>query len=301
MNLFTKLTFVAVMAASAAAVSAQDRTDLLWVIGDATPYGWSCDDATALVADADGKVYTGTMYLEAGKDFKFMTKYDFGNAEYRAAVASATPEADGKVTLVFTSDGDDNKIQVAESANYLISVDTEALQATIVKSVYQETNVPYASLFVVGSVLESGYSVDQGLTLTQNASNPVEFSVSNASLKSGSFKIATVLKGAGTWQGKYWYFCGSDNPAEMVLNQDGDNQWAVTEDGNYDIKANIATNAISIAKSAQSGVETVAVADSDCDAPAVYYSIDGRKVTNPAAGSILIKVAADGSATKVRF
>jgi len=301
MNLFTKLTFVAAMAASAAAVSAQDRTDLLWVLGDATPYGWSCDDATALVANADGKVYTGTMYLEAGKDFKFLTKYDFGNAEYRSAVASATPDADGKVALVLTSDGDDNKIQVTESANYLISVDTEALQATIVKSAYQETQVPYASLFIIGSVLESGYSVDQGLTLTQNVENPVEFSVSNAALKSGNFKIATVLKGAGTWQGKYWYFCGVDNPDVMVLNQEGDNQWPITEDGNYDIKANIATNAISIVKSEEAGVETVEAAGFDCDVPAVYYSIDGRKVTAPAAGSLVIKVTADGTATKVRF
>lgn len=301
MNRFSKLIFVAVMAASAVSVYAQERTDLLWVLGDATPYGWSCDDATALVADTDGKVYTGTMYLEAGKDFKFLTKYDFGNAEYRAAVASATPDADGKVALVFTADGDDNKIQVAESANYLIKVDTEALEATIIKSDYQATQVPYASLFVVGSVLESGYSVDKGLVLTQNVENPVEFAVSKASLKSGSFKIATALKGAGTWTGKYWYFCSVDDPAVMVLNQNGDNQWAVTEDGNYDIKANIDTNEISITKSVVAGVETVEADGLDCDAPAQYYSIDGRRVTAPAAGSLVIKVAADGTVTKVRF
>ncbi len=94
MRNFTKFTVAAICAFSAAvSASAQNRTDLLWVIGDATPYGWSCDDATAIVAPSDSKVYTGTMYLEAGKDFKFLTKYDFGNMEYRAEDANATPGA----------------------------------------------------------------------------------------------------------------------------------------------------------------------------------------------------------------
>lgn len=300
MNIFTKLTVAAAVVASVSSLSAQSRTDLLWVLGDATPYGWSCDDATALVAPAGSKVYTGTMYLEADKSFKFLTKYDFGNEEYRAAQADATPDASGKVALDLNKDGNDYQIHVTESANYLITVNGDEMEATIVKSDYQETEVRYASLFIVGSVLETGYSVDEGLALVQNPALPVEYSVSNVALLAGEFKIATALKGSGSWDARYWYFRDAENPAKMVLAQDGDIKWDITEAGNYDIKANVATGDITIAKSGQSGVSAVAV-DSSADAPAVYYTIDGRRVAAPEAGMMLIKVAADGTASKVRF
>lgn len=301
MKIFTRLAIAAACMASVANVSAQGRTDLLWVLGDATPYGWSTDDATALLATAnDSKVYSGTMYLEADKSFKFLTTYDFGNMEYRAAVSDATPDADGKVALVLTDSGDDFQIHVSESANYLITVDTENLQATIVKSAYQATQVRYASIFIVGSALSTGYSVDMGLAMAQNPEAPCEFSVTNTPMLTGLFKIATALKGSGTWDPRFWYFCDPADPAKMVLNAEGDNQWNIADEGNYDVKANLADNTISIAKSGQSGIDGIAV-DMTADRPAVYYSIDGRKVANPVAGSLVIKVAADGTATKVRF
>ena len=300
MRIFTKFTVAAVcMVSAAVSASAQNRTDLLWVIGDATPYGWSCDDATAIVAPSDSKVYTGTMYLEAGKDFKFLTKYDFGNMEYRAESANATPDAGGKVKLVYTGSDPDNKIHVSESANYFITVDTEALEATIVKSAYQDTQVRYASLFIVGSVLASGYAVDEGLVMVQDAQAPLTYAVNSAELGEGTFKIATALKGSGTWNPQYWYFRDVVDASKMVLNAEGDNQWPIDKAGKYNVKANLLTNTIDIAEDENSGIETVFTPA--VDGPVTYYSIDGRKVANPVAGSLLIKVAADGTATKIRF
>ncbi len=300
MRNFTKFTVAAICAFSAAvSASAQNRTDLLWVIGDATPYGWSCDDATAIVAPSDSKVYTGTMYLEAGKDFKFLTKYDFGNMEYHAEDANATPGADGKVKLVYTAADPDNKIHVTESANYLITVDTEALEATIVKSDYQESQVRYASLFIVGSVLTTGYAVDEGLVMIQDAQSPMTYAADAAELGEGSFKIATALKGAGTWNPQYWYFRDVDDASKMVLNAEGDNQWSVEKAGKYNVKANLLTNTLNIEDATSSGID--AVVSRPADGPATYYTIDGRKIANPASGSLVIKIAADGTATKVRF
>lgn len=299
MKLFTKLAIAAVCAVSFSSVSAQDRADLLWVIGDATPYGWSCDDATALEATADNaKIFTGTMYLEADKDFKFLTKYDFGNMEYRAASENATPGADGKVALVLSDSDPDNKIHVTESANYLITIDTEALEATIVKSEYQATQIRYASLFIVGSVLPTGYAVDNGLALPQSVEKPYEFYAENISLLEGDFKIATALKGSGTWDAKYWYFRDMDDASKIVLGAEGDNQWHIEAAGSYNVKVNLVDNTISIVPF------TDAIEEIETDTentPAAYYSVDGRRVLNPAAGSLVIRVAADGTATKIRF
>lgn len=299
MKIFTKLTLAAICVASASSVSAQSRTDLLWVIGDATPYGWSCDEATAIVAPADSKVYTGTMYLEADKDFKFLTKYDFGNMEYRAEEANATPDADGKVKLVFSDSDPDNKIHVTESGNYLITVDTEALEATIVKSAYQDEHVRFASLFIVGSVLPTAYSVDEGLVMVQDAQAPMTYAVNAAELGEGIFKIATALKGAGSWNPQYWYFRDVDDASKMVLNAEGDNQWPIDKAAKYDVKANLLTNTLTITETTGSGIEDVV--SETVDGPVTYYSIDGRKVANPVAGTLVIKVDADGTASKIRF
>lgn len=300
MRNFTKLTVAAICVVSAAvSASAQNRTDLLWVIGDATPYGWSCDEATAIVAPSGSKVYSGTMYLEAGKDFKFLTKYDFGNMEYRAEDANATPGADGKVKLIYTAGDPDNKIHVSESANYLITVDTEALEATIVKSAYQDSQVRYASLFIVGSVLSTGYAVDEGVVMTQDAQEPLTYTANAIDLGEGTFKIATALKGSGTWNPQFWYFRDVDDASKMVLNAEGDNQWPINKAGEYDVKASLLTNTLDIKESASAGIDDVATRPAD--GPAAYYTIDGRKIANPAAGSLVIKIAADGTATKIRF
>lgn len=297
MTFFTRLTIMAAALAAAANVNAQGRTDLLWLAGDAMSYGWSLDDATAIEATAaNPKTYQGTVYLEGDKDFKFLTTYDFGNQEYHPVENGARPDADGKVTLML--DGDDNKIQVAESANYLITVDTESLEATIVKSAYQETHIPYASLFVVGSVLESGYAVDNGLALVQGVDKPYEFTAEGVELLAGSFKIANALKGAGTWQAKYWYFRNLDDATKMDLAAEGDNQWEITEAGKYNITVDIVANTIAIAPHVDA--IDVPVADT-VNGPATYFSIDGRRVANPSAGSLVIRVAADGTATKVLF
>lgn len=296
MKIFTRLTIGAIMLAGASTVNAQNRQDLLFLAGDALSYGWSLDDATALVATAENdKVYTGTVYLEADKDFKFLTTYDFGNKELHPVAANATPDAEGKVSLMV--DGDDNKIHVTESANYLINVDTESLTATIVKSAYQQTHIPYCVLFMVGSAFESNYNCDQGHIMRQNQEEPYLFASKNEAMLSGLFKIDWAIKGAGTWDKKYWYFRDADDATKMILAADGDNQWEITTPGNYDITANILTNTIDIT-SADAGVTEVET--DDASAEAVYYNLQGERVANPEKGSLVIRVAG-GRAHKLIF
>lgn len=282
----------------ASAMKAQDRPDLLWVAGEAVYTKWNLDEATAIEAEtSNDKVFTGTVYLEADKDFKFLTTYTFGNMEYRAAEANATPDADGVVKLVYTNEGDDNKIRVSESANYLITVNTGTLEAKIVKSAYQETQIKYASLFMVGSALESGYEVDKGLAMVQNPVQPYVFTA-KADMKAGDFKIATCLKGAGSFDPKYWLLSDPDNEGKIIPNNTEDTKWTVSKAGTYDVTVNLLENTINITKEGEPSL-CVPVAGVIAGVPE-YYGLDGVAVAAPAKGQIVIRIM-NGTADKIRF
>ena len=242
----------------------------LFLAGDATLYGWNLDDAQALLSTPDNdNIYTGTLYLKGEQEFKILASYEFGGTESGAAPdASLT---DGKITLASgINDEGYGKIKVAEDGNYLITIDTENLSATFVKSVYQESEVIYSTLFMVGSA---------------NPENPCEFSAMNIELNEGTFKIANALKGGGTWGGKYWFFRNADNAELMTLDQEGDLQWSIITAGNYNIVANTATGAISIKAAQSSSISDIAAPD----AAAEYYNLQGVRVMNPANGLYIVR------------
>lgn len=297
MKNFTKLSLCAMMIAGAVSVNAQGRSDLLFIAGDGAPYGYDLDKATALVATAENaNVYTGTVYLKADSEFKFLTTYSFGNDEYRSTVKTgAYPDADGKVALRLISGDDfDYKIKVAESANYLITVDTEALTATIVKSAYQDTQINFCSLFMVGGATATGWSVNAAHTMKQDVDQPYVFKAEKEAFVESDFKLAWAIKGAGQWHDECWYVKDPTDETKMVLGGD-DIKWIITSAGNYDVIANVLDNTISI-KSAVDGV--VAVEAEAEAAEAVYYNMQGVRVANPAQGQLVIKVA-NGKAQKV--
>lgn len=257
----------------------------LWIIGDATPYGWSLDDATALLSTTeDENLYTGTIYLKADQDFKFMTTTDWGGNEYGAAPGASL--TDGKIALAMgTSDEGYGKIQVAEDANYLISVNTETLEATIVKSEYQASEISLSSLFLIGDATTGGWSVDNGTALFQAAATPYIYSAT-VELKEGSFKIATVIKGGGTFDSKYYYFRDPENDGKIILGHNEDTQWSISEEGQYIVTVNTLDNTISIAKEGESGVADAAVENAET---IEYYSLAGVRVNHPEHGIYICK------------
>ena len=203
-------------------------------------------------------MYTGTLYLTANKDFKFLTTTDFGNEEIGAAAGA---------TLT------DGKIQLARGTK-------------IAKTKYQDTHIDLCSLFMVGSATPGEWSVDAGTPLYQSINTPYVYS-STVALKAGTFKIATVIKGGGSFDAKYFYFKDANDANKMVLGQTdpNDSQWSIEEDGTYTVAANTLTNSISIKKEINSGVAAIATDN----AQAVYYTLDGVKVNNPAKGLYIVK------------
>lgn len=261
------------------------KADRLWIIGEATPYGWDTDKATALLSAADSQEYSGTIYLKAGQDFKFMTVPDWGNEEY-----GATPGAslvDGEITLSKgTDDSGYSKLQVAEDGNYDILVNTDAMTARVVKSAYQATEITVCSLFLIGSATSGGWDVMTGTPLYQNTEMPYQLKAENVALDAGSFKIAIALKGACSWNPEYWYFRDSTDDNKIAKAQDGDIQWNIEEKGSYSITVNVIDNSISITPTLTTAITSV---DSDSNEASEYYTLTGIKVNAPKAGVFICK------------
>lgn len=267
----------------------------LWPLGDALSYGWSIDNATAILSTkSNADIYVGTVYLKANQDFKFLTTTDFGNEEIGAVPGAVL--TDGIIKLAKgTNDTGYDKIKVAESANYLIVINTAEMTATIEKSVYQDSEINLSSLFMVGSATPEGWDVMLGTPLYQDNEAPYKFVATDQPMKTGTFKIATTLKGACSWDAKYWYFRNESNPDKIALNQPGDLQWEITEEQNYNIRVNLKDESISIVSSATDGAEVIV--EDETDAAPEYYTITGIKVENPVSGLYICKRG--NKATKV--
>lgn len=85
-----RCTALAAALTASAIAAAQDNK--LYIVGDATPGGWDLNMAQALEHDSENSsVYSGTIYLTEGKEFKFLTQTEWGGMEY--GLAPVTPEA----------------------------------------------------------------------------------------------------------------------------------------------------------------------------------------------------------------
>ena len=281
--------YIAVVALVVCATIA--KADNLWIIGEALPYGWNLDQATALLSKpGDETIFTGTVYLTADKEFKFMTYPEWGSKEYGGAPDATMIE--GEIMLTAGSNDEGYlKLKVAESGNYFIKVDTVNLVATFEKSPYQDIEIKLASLYMVGSATLNNWDVMNGMPLYQNYDSPFLFGSEKAQLKEGTFKIATTLKGANSWNGDYWYFRNAEDDKKIALNQEGDLQWSISEDGSYTIAVNIEAESIDISKYTTTGIENLL--DDDTTNETTYYTLTGVKVDNPQTGIFIKKIGSE--------
>lgn len=99
----------------------------LWLVGDATPGGWSLEAGTSMTQDAANPFkFTATVEMNAG-EFKFaINKYTgFDQTMF-------VKDADDATKMVFG--GEDNKWTIDEAGKYDIAVDVDALTISITKS-----------------------------------------------------------------------------------------------------------------------------------------------------------------------
>lgn len=210
--------------------------DRLLVIGDATWGGWSLDRSSVMVRDSinpDLWRYTG--YLTADREYKFLTECGWDKLEYRNA--STDPYLLGRGALIAcTTNANDNKFKVRESANYTLSCNLADMSIVVQKADYQGKPVYHDVLYMVGDATPGGWFLPASTPLYAHTANPLVYSAT-VKLQPGIFKLATNCHGGYTEQ--KFYHRDANNPEGVSEVTDGDLQWQVSSDGLYNVCVNL--------------------------------------------------------------
>lgn len=99
----------------------------LYLIGDATPGGWSWDAATEMTPTGNEGEYTWTGALKTG-EFKASSVKDFGASFYRPSTSNCEVSENGVAAndMVYTT-GPDDKWKVVTAGNYTLTLNTKAM------------------------------------------------------------------------------------------------------------------------------------------------------------------------------
>ena len=102
----------------------------LFMIGDATPGGWSLDNATRMTASGDG-IYTWTGTLKASS-FRFVvSKADFAPGYWKADDDAS--DMGIRYSETSLSGTDDRSFSISEEGEYTVTADTANMTVTITK------------------------------------------------------------------------------------------------------------------------------------------------------------------------
>lgn len=263
------------LAASTLTVQAAER---LLIVGDGVWGGWSIDNSIVMMNDAaQPDVFTATVNLKANSDFKFLTEADWGKLEYRAGDSNVTLTEGEAATLVSSDDnGNDNKFQVAETANYDIVCDLSAKKLTVTKAAYQENEIKHTALWLVGSATTGQWDLGKATMILPSDDNPMVFR-GTVDLLEGDMKIA-VNKHTG--YGQTFYLRDAADETKMVFGGD-DNKWNIAKAGQYDVEADVKNLTISIKEHTSTGITNMATT---ATATAEYFTLSGVRLSAPAKG-----------------
>lgn len=110
------------------------RFSTMYMVGDATPNGWTIENSTAMKQSAgDKNIFTWEGALTAGEiKFPINRNDGWGGAFFMAGQAGAILELDKALALRYSESGDggsDDKFRVEEAGNYKLTIN--AIEETI--------------------------------------------------------------------------------------------------------------------------------------------------------------------------
>lgn len=210
-------------------------TSTLYLIGGATPNGWSADEPTEMVVNEDNPaIFSVEVPLVPGS-FKFITTLGQFLPSYNKG-------ADDN-TLVFRSEDaqPDEQFIIEEGGTYLVTVNLAALTISVIK----QEGPAYNELWIVGEALPNGWDLDNSAPMTQNVNDPFIFTY-NEILKEGEFKIATAKDWGAAFFRPTIENAPVDHDAVQLSAGDPDHKWVVSQPGAYKISLNTRDMTIAI-------------------------------------------------------
>jgi hypothetical protein len=208
----------------------QPVSETLYLLGDATPNGWSADNATALTpVPAQPGFFSWKGILSIG-EFKLITTLGAFLPSYNKGANEAS--------LVYrTADADpDEKFSVTSSGLYDVVV--SLLDGTI--SVTASSEPPYKQLWLLGDAVPTGWNIDNPTPMRVDSSNLFVFTYGGL-LTAGEFKIPVAT---GNFETDYYMPLVNQQPltetgVQLVPGGNPDNKWKVTNAGPYKIRLDL--------------------------------------------------------------
>lgn len=232
-----------------------NAVDNLSLIGDALWYDWQLENCV-MMNNQGNDVFKVSVYLEADKEFKFLTEPTWnGKLEYRAKAPNTYLQSDVSAPLISgpgNTPSIDYKFKVSKSANYDITCDLANGTIVLTESAYQDKHIRIPNLLIIGDATSAGWSITDGIKMEQNATDPTKFSATvylkdQVDPKDGGFKFC-INRQAG-WDYAF-YTKDPNDDGKMIFDADmnTDIKWKVKESGLYTINVDVEALTISIEK-----------------------------------------------------
>ena len=223
--------------------------DRVYIVGEAVFSGWLTDDSPMMNVESSN-VFSYTGWFKQDEEFKLILERalnDNGIQIQNGAGETAYIE-NGSGTLKFTvARMEDSKFKLEESGNYKLTCDLNTMAITAEKIAYQETEIHYSALYLVGTATPDNEVAEdfptKAVKLDSNGDNT--YSAANIDLNAGVFKILTA-NDRGWWTTHY--FRDADDATKISEDGTEDRKWEITEAGKYNITVNMSDMTISIVK-----------------------------------------------------
>ncbi len=190
-------------------------TATLYLIGDATPNGWSADNATEMTRTSNG-IFTWSGKLNPG-DFKFITTLGQFLPSYNKGT-------DGNLVFRTSDDEPDEKYTIVETANYQVDVNLFT-GVMALKRIEGEIGPSFDQLYFVGNMTSWGFEPMQ-----QDILDPFLFRYGRFFDVGGEFKFGTAN---GSWENMYKAKNANasytDTGVELIAGFDPDNKWVLQD------------------------------------------------------------------------
>lgn len=213
-------------------------TDSLFIVGSATPIGWSIDKAIALVKNPDDTtqfIYDGALVPGSFK-FPVNKHTDWGQNMYMRDTTDST-----KIYLHIGGASDDKQWNVYKAGWYHLVIDLVNLTISYTP----------LELYIVGDATPIGWDISTAIQLKESENNDSLFIFTyTGKLIKGDFKFAV---NRNTDWGQNMYMRDPNDSTKIYLHIGGasdDNKWHIyeTDSMNYSIILNVKDLTISISK-----------------------------------------------------